>query len=258
MKLLLENWREFLKEGIDPRIQKQIDNLFALPEVNPNPESAEPLPANVAVGIEQRTEEDITVFYCLIDKESGEFVRRTREKDSIRLVVPWSRHRPGEGGREAVSTGIPHGHVIVESPDEESRLRWGEPPCLNGFSIASAKATRGWGPLLYEVALEWASQEGRAGLMADRRGVSDYAVAVWDKYLVRGDVDKKQLDIDAQGAEQFNTQQLTPDDPEDDCSQRSAVRRGGPDGWQDTSVSKLYNKPNTEVMSALGARLIIV
>jgi len=81
-------------------------------------------------------------------------------------------------------------------------------------------------------------------------------VAVWDKYLVRGDVDRKQLDIDAQGAEQFNTQQLTPDDPEDDCSQRSAVRRRGPEGWQDTSVSKLYNKTNTEVMSALGARLI--
>ena len=94
--------------------------------------------------------------------------------------------------------------------------------------------------------------------MADRRGVSDYAAAVWDKYLVRGDVDKKQLDIDAQGAEQFNTQQLTPDDPEDDCSQKSAVRLGGPDGWQDTSISKLYNKPNTEAMSALGARLIIV
>jgi hypothetical protein len=132
------------------------------------------------------------------------------------------------------------------------------PPCLNGFTIASTKATRGWGPLLYEVVLEWTSQEGRAGLMADRRGVSDYAVAVWDKYLDRGDVDKKQLDIDPEGAEQFNTQQLTPDDPEDDCSQKSAVRRGGSDGWQDTSISKLYNKPNAEAMSALGARLIIV
>jgi len=258
MKLLLENWREFLKEGIDPRIQKQIDNLFALPEVNISPETwdsiplpGERIPTNVAVAIEQRTEEDITVFYCLIDKESGEFARRVRQEDSTKYIS-------GEGGRKVESTGIPYGHVIVESPDEESRRHWGEPPCLNGFTVVSAKATRGWGPLLYEIALEWASQDGRSGLMADRRGVSDYAVAVWDKYLVRGDVDKKQLDIDAQGAEQFHTQQLTPDIPEDDCSQRSAARRGGSDGWQDTSVSKLYNKPNTEVMSALGARLIIV
>ena len=46
--------------------------------------------------------------------------------------------------------------------------------------------------------------------------------------------------------------------PEDDCSQRSAARRGGSDGWQDTSISKLYNKPNAEVMSALGARLVTI
>ena len=27
MKQLMENWRKFINEGIDPRIQKQIDNL---------------------------------------------------------------------------------------------------------------------------------------------------------------------------------------------------------------------------------------
>ena len=32
MKQLMENWRRFLKEGIDPRIQKQIDMLLALPD----------------------------------------------------------------------------------------------------------------------------------------------------------------------------------------------------------------------------------
>jgi len=257
MKLLLENWREFLKEGIDPRIQTQIDNLFALPEVNVSPETWDSMhlkgpqfPTNVAVAIETGYDYAITVFYCFIDKD-GKFTRRTREKDSTKYIS-------GEEGRKVESTGIPHGQIIVESPDEESRQRWGDPPCLNGFSIASAKTTRGWGPLLYEVALEWASQGGRAGLMADRRGVSDYAVAVWDKYLVRGDVDKKQLDIDPAGAKQFHTQQLTPDIPEDDCSQRSAARHGGSDGWQDTSISKLYNKPNAEVMSALGARLVTI
>ena len=32
MKQLLENWKRFLNEGIDPRIQKQLDALLALPE----------------------------------------------------------------------------------------------------------------------------------------------------------------------------------------------------------------------------------
>ena len=33
MKLLFESWRQYLNEGIDPRIQKQIDMLLALPDI---------------------------------------------------------------------------------------------------------------------------------------------------------------------------------------------------------------------------------
>ena len=89
MKLLLENWREFLKEGIDPRIQKQIDNLFALPEVDQNPEWAKSLPTNVAVAIDQQGRGNISVFYCLIYKESGKLVRRLIDGDSTKYILDY-------------------------------------------------------------------------------------------------------------------------------------------------------------------------
>ena len=46
-------------------------------------------------------------------------------------------------------------------------------------------AQKGWGPLLYEIALEWASQNS-GGLTADRGIVSPKALAVWDKYVKAG------------------------------------------------------------------------
>ena len=33
MKLIMEGWRKFLNEGLDSRIQKQLDMLFGLPDV---------------------------------------------------------------------------------------------------------------------------------------------------------------------------------------------------------------------------------
>ena len=33
MKTLMENWRRFLKEGLDSRIQKQVDMVLQLPDV---------------------------------------------------------------------------------------------------------------------------------------------------------------------------------------------------------------------------------
>ena len=33
MKKLLENWNNFLNEGIDARIQKQLDAILALPDI---------------------------------------------------------------------------------------------------------------------------------------------------------------------------------------------------------------------------------
>ena len=211
MKLLLENWRKYLNEGIDPRIQKQLDKILALPDVG------------VAIR-EIRNPPGISVYYVHISDNDPKRFSQVSYDDP----------------------GIPHGEVEIWKGDPGD-----SGPCLDGYLIMQANAERGWGPLLYEIALEWASQKG-GGLAADRGIVSQYAMAVWDKYAKRSDVEKKQMDIEHPNWHDTPTiPQLTPDVPEDDCEQMKAVRIGGMDGWADTSVSKMYYKDTSEVMNIL-------
>lgn len=188
MKYLMENWRKFINEGIDPRIQKQIDNL----------------PENVMILVSDEESLGVKISY-----ESAE----------------GSRFSPL------------FGEVEIEN--------MGGGPCSDAWKVMYASAQRGWGPLLYEVALEWASQNG-GGLTSDRRSVSKFAAAVWDKYLKRGDVSKKQLD-----ALEPELDKLTPDNPDDDCVQRAAVKSSGEESWMNDPLSKAYFKSSAEVMSAL-------
>ena len=70
---------------------------------------------------------------------------------------------------------------------------WGssDAPCLGAWQVVQSQAPHGWGPLLYDVAMETV---GDAGLMADRGSISSDAYSVWMTYASRGDVEKKQLD----------------------------------------------------------------
>lgn len=105
--------------------------------------------------------------------------------------------------------------------------------------------------MLYEVALELA---GVDGLVPDRFVVSKDAKSVWDKYEARSDVKSVQLDV-IRGSVSWKgldpPEQITPDKPEDDCEQKSAVAYGGIDGWQKVSLSKKYVKRGTGVIDAL-------
>ena len=144
--------------------------------------------------------------------------------------------------------------IIGRSEDDDGK-------CLDAWSIYSsqAKQNKGLGPLLYEIALEWASQNG-GGLMADRSAVSDEALAVWDKYYrTRPEIKAKQLDVDLDRTDRHyddgdieaaDLQQITPDEPEDDCEQTSAVGDRG-DYWDKSPLSKMYFKNNTEIMDTL-------
>jgi hypothetical protein len=212
MKLLIENWRKYLNEGIDPRIQKQIDSLVGLGgvgvQINPN-----------------------------------------RRAVSASNYVEFRYYRiPGSG---LSSDDVPFGrvHIIKASPAQEG-------PCLGGYVVVSANAEKGWGPLLYEVAIEWASQNG-AGLTPDRDSVSSQAVAVWNKYEKRGDVDRQQMDVDHKlgGDREWlrNFDQLTPKIRVDDCDQSAALNYAGANspGWDKVSLSKMYSKDNTEVIDTL-------
>ena len=84
--------------------------------------------------------------------------------------------------------------------------------CLDGYVVTWAHVDdehKGWGPMLYDIAMELATQAG-SGLLSDRNNVSYEASSVWQYYAgSRGDVEAVQLD-DFDG-------HLTPEIEEDDC-----------------------------------------
>jgi hypothetical protein len=89
-------------------------------------------------------------------------------------------------------------------------------PLCEAFEVVYAIAAPGWGPLLYDVALELASEYG-GGLMSDRWSLSDDACRVWMHYLKhRPDVQHRPLqwttpaDPDRPSSEWLWRQRCTP------------------------------------------------
>ena len=122
--------------------------------------------------------------------------------------------------------------VVTIQPVESNK--WGN--CSGAMNVKWASAESGYGPLLYDVAIEYATLNGN-GLMADRMAVSPEAVSVWQYYLdLRSDVTAYQLD-NLEG-------ELTPDNKDDDCSQDIVgvkIKHG--DDWTEHPLSKRYTKP---------------
>lgn len=74
-------------------------------------------------------------------------------------------------------------------PEDTSNLT-----CGGALQIYTTDAADGWGPLLYDVAIELATLKG-AGLVSDRSGVSYEAQNVWSFYMYnRPDVKQFQCD----------------------------------------------------------------
>ena len=187
MKLLLENWREYLNEGMK------------------NPAD---IPDDTYIGIMEDMG-DMHFYYA--DKEGNEV-----------------HHYP---------TGL----VVIRQPSDSPRFIWSgddakDGACSGAWIIAGSEASRGWGPLLYDVAIEWASMNGK-GLTPDRHSVSNQARAVWDYYLnKRSDVKDYQLD------DLENTLTNTEDD---NCEQQSADADSS--DWQASPLSKKYTKAPTTI-----------
>lgn len=81
--------------------------------------------------------------------------------------------------------------------DEEKEYKSYRPPCkAKNREIYCAyymKATHGWGPLLFEVGLEWATLNNTY-IINDRRDVSKEARVMMKKFNSRSDIEKVQLD----------------------------------------------------------------
>jgi len=89
--------------------------------------------------------------------------------------------------------------------------------CNDAMIMSWAKVKDGYGPLLYDILMEFATDLGR-GLTPDRYTVSRAAKKVWSYYFNnRSDITRKILDYEE---EPF----ITPDDKSDDCN-ASSVRR---------------------------------
>jgi hypothetical protein len=119
-------------------------------------------------------------------------------------------------------------------------------PCSGAFVVNSSGADKGWGPLLYDVAMEYASIKG-GGLAPDRDTVSGDAYKVWEYYLKsRPDVKKKQLD---------DTENYLTKDNRDNCGQGAAIEAGEDEDreWFDKKnpLSKAYIKKPAKVIAQL-------
>lgn len=156
-----------------------------------------------------------------------------------------------------LGTELPWGQIDIGQNDHN--------PCLNAWSVAQTHPTSsGWGPLLYDLAIEVATQEA-GGLTSDRNEVSDDARSVWNKYdTARGDVEKTQLDLSDDDIENWMIEDedqeplrhRTPQ-TDDDCTQWSAIQDSeGGTGWYTSPLSRLYRKRPT-TMSALRSQGLI-
>ena len=156
---------------------------------------------------------------------------------------PNPRFNPG------VPEGAPWGEVLIGKLKPNS-----QGDCSDAYGVDHSDTASGWGPLLYDVAMEWASKNG-GGLTSDRGSVSKDAYNVWNYYLRnRPDVESTQLDIRNSGYEK-----ITPDDESDDCEQAISVSwarktDSDPDpGWSAQPTAYLYRVSGTPTTDALEA-----
>lgn len=138
---------------------------------------------------------------------------------------------------------LPSGGIDI-MPTENPPRR-GRGSCGGAWKVNAVETDSGWGPMLYDIAMEYATLNG-GGLFADRGSVSEPARKVWDYYLdARSDVTAHQLD------DLKNT--LTPEE-EDNCNQRvSAWNSDAIDledietDWKTSALSKRYTKEPTTI-----------
>ena len=164
--------------------------------------------------------------------------KNTGQKGNVYYEIKYA----DESGEDLKPSDIsqPYGKVVIGSPGKE--------PCDGALQVDLAYASRGWGPLLYDVAMEYATEIAN-GLTAGRLSVSGAAREVWKYYLnKRDEVTAHQLD------DVYNT--LTRKG-EDNCVQTSSRGRWGEDDyWEFSPLSKRYTKKR-EVMDILGDKLIL-
>lgn len=165
------------------------------------------LPEDVYVMVEMMSEDEISIDYV---DETGKQLKFNKE-------------------------GEPYGTLIVDTTVQMAD----DLPCLDAMMIAFSDASHGWGPMIYDVAMEVATIM-KGGLVSDRTILSPDGYGIWDFYdNKRSDVEKIQLDNEVG--------ELTPDNEQDDCLQSTSydyAKKNNVD-WPKTATSKIYRKQPT-------------
>ena len=127
MKLILENWNNFLNEAA-----MGMDNL----------------PPDTVIVIDESKNSETEIYYSSLSEMGSTDTK-------------------------------PYGRIIIEAPYPAGT-------CDGAWNVRRADADSGWGPMLYDIAIEWSTQNAN-GLMSDRSEVDPEAKNVWDFYLKRRD-----------------------------------------------------------------------
>lgn len=151
------------------------------------------------------------------------------------------RQSPGIGGSVTIRPRARRGR-----PSASGMVTWHDPGPERPNYVETASADSGWGPMLYDIAIELS---GPKGLMPDRWEVSQEARRVWKHYLLqRPDIEAVQYD---------NRQnELTPD-PRDNVDQHSAEEDPEAAAWHESPLSKAYRKrgggtPTVDALESMG------
>ena len=187
------------------------------------------LPGDIGVEIFTDKKSYAYVGYCVVDKNGNHIQSLSPGLETAENTILARNPQPLPEKFRHVS-GI-YGTIAMERLSD-----WGEPDCAGAFIVVNSVAAKGYGPLLYDVAIEYASIIG-TGLVSDRYSVSPAARDVYTKYNVRGDVDKFQCD------DTNNT--LTPSD-HDNLVMEPGVAKAG-DNFIASPLSKRYSKAPTRM-----------
>lgn len=166
------------------------------------------------------------------------FVRIQYSSDSAKIYYANSEGRGFSASKASKDGSGVYGSIYIRHTKNEP---YGQ--CGDAWMISAAEAADGWGPMLYDVAIEYATLNGN-GLIADRESVSDSAKAVWDYYMNnRSDVNGAQLD------DPYNT--LT-DIESDNCDQDVAGEE-----WEESSLSKVWTKDKAMIDALQGSEKLL-
>lgn len=223
------------------------------------------IPFKIMIGIRQSGAGTTVNFtWGQIDKKGKVVNMFPSRGESEPLLMWWVKRNIGEQGEKytaamdlLASIQYPYGYIETAKPAKGETGK-----CSSARVVVVTAETRsGWGPLLYDVAIE---ASGRSGLMPDRFSVTSDAEHVWSIYdKVRGDVEKTPLDIDIErtglrGADikRAEKTRLTPEDDSDDCAQVSSWNTNK-SKWSNSPLAKVYNKPKETISTLESLGLLI-